>query len=168
MKTPNGTWFPALLVGEGWRLLGPDDVLQTGDETACLGLLVSLTVHRGWRLASNDVLGVTVAAALVTDGDRGERIFRRRTSSIAEDAAKYRAAVERLAHERTAGAEASHWDYAHVILTGDVPADASPVAPQETLDKARVAEVLESHLGPQLVRAILRDLGLALDVGGGK
>jgi len=88
----------------------------------------------------------------------------------AEDAAKYRAAVERakdatgLTH--AAGPHSNPIDCAHWVVTGEDLHEGAPFEP-ETLGKAMVREVLESHLGPQLVRAILRDLGLTIDTSPG-
>lgn len=81
MKTPNGTWFPTLLVGECWRLLASEDVLQEGDETACLSLLTTKDpdFHEDWQAVHSSAYGTTVAQDLAADMDGGERLFRRRT-----------------------------------------------------------------------------------------
>lgn len=78
----------------------------------------------------------------------------------AEDAAKYRAAVERVdaAVDRMPSIAVRQ---VRDVLLWMLGLDGTPMP--ETLDKARVREVLENHLGPQLVRAIARDLGLGLD-----
>ncbi|QSQ14022.1 hypothetical protein [Myxococcus landrumensis] len=130
------------------------DAAKGGEAVPNTLALEALAHSHGWR-GADDVHGLTTWL-----------------SGRLEDAAKYRAAMQVLrdldAHldfdepwdagdliENPSGINAV-FERVRLVLGGAIPTPA-------TLDKARVVEVLESHLGPQLVRAILRDLGLTLD-----
>jgi hypothetical protein len=76
--TPTLSRYVAQRFCESWRLLKPDDVLQDGDETALASLLLSVDHYRGFRPVLADEIGRTVTAALDGDGDRNERVYRRK------------------------------------------------------------------------------------------
>ncbi len=145
----------------------PDQGLMAVKMTAAQGRAVlaayDATGGGGWGAKMQDDLReVARLAAYGTPGEThtplGGSAYHA-VQALREDAAKYRAAVERLEHERKAGAEKSHWDYAHVILTGDVPADSPPPAPSETLDKARVVEVVRYLAQQRMDRPTLYQTG---------
>ena len=68
-----------LLVGENHTLLTVDDVLQEGDETACLSMLLSRVESHweGWAPVDEGLIGVTVWHSIEGDIDANERILRR-------------------------------------------------------------------------------------------
>ena len=74
LRAQIGKWHP--IVGKDYRLLADDEVLQAGDETACVSLLLSLKFPEDWRAVDED-LGQTIAEWTKEDMDKDERLFRR-------------------------------------------------------------------------------------------
>lgn len=68
-----------VVVGRGFRLLGDEERIAPGDETACVSLLISLEVHQGWLPVELREYGKTVSHCLEGDSDASERVFRRAT-----------------------------------------------------------------------------------------
>jgi hypothetical protein len=66
------------VVGEGYRLLGDVEVLQAGDQTARVSLLLSLEHPEGWNPVEAEWLGRVVSHYLEGDGDANERLIRRK------------------------------------------------------------------------------------------
>jgi hypothetical protein len=73
------------VVGDGYRLLSDDELLELGDETACISLLLSLEHFEGWHPVEAKRFGRTVERDLEADADRSERIYRRKASQSFPD-----------------------------------------------------------------------------------
>ncbi len=63
--------------GDGYRKLNDDEVLQPGDETACVSILLSLAGDK-WVAADWADGKTTVLESLAEDGDGEERVYRRK------------------------------------------------------------------------------------------
>lgn len=69
------------VVGEGWRLVGDEETLQAGDQTARVSLLLSEEYFEQWLpVEKHDAVGKTMAEYLKNDGDAAERVVRRRVA----------------------------------------------------------------------------------------
>lgn len=72
------------IIGNFYRKLTDDEVLQIGDETACVSTLFSKIHTEGWRSINNSgMVGKTVAESYEEDADAQERIYRRKLTSFA-------------------------------------------------------------------------------------
>lgn len=68
--------------GEGYRMLDDDDVLQEGDQTACVSMLLGYDGDRWVEVTAEDFpndLGKTIGwyREESSDADRWDRVFRR-------------------------------------------------------------------------------------------
>lgn len=71
-----------LWMEKGYRQLGPDDILQAGDETTCL----STFWEEGWdKIDGHWNYGETVEQSLKNDRDASERIFRRKIEAEVDE-----------------------------------------------------------------------------------
>lgn len=68
------------IVGDGYRLLADDEVVQPGDQTGCVSCLLSLSSSQYWREVNDDFIGSSVGhnCTYTEDADGSERLFRRR------------------------------------------------------------------------------------------
>jgi hypothetical protein len=66
------------VVGEGYRLLGDVEVLQVGDQTARVSLLLSLEHPENWTPVEPEWFGRVVSHYLQDDLDANERLIRRK------------------------------------------------------------------------------------------
>ncbi len=74
-----------IIIGDGYRLLDDDEVIEEGDEEALLSCLLSLDYHLGWRAVCPHAVGQTVAKECTWDApniDAWDRLFRRRKCSV--------------------------------------------------------------------------------------
>ena len=69
--------------GDGHRMLTDDDILQEGDETACVSSLLSVEYHEGWCSIIpewSSSIGKPISEIInehSLDADHAERLFRR-------------------------------------------------------------------------------------------